>query len=472
MLSGLTALWICVSCATEYVGPKNPSQQEDKGILRLPMTRGSVQEESDIVRARMIVFKTNGAFVVNDSIPEYVGNPGEPYLAPTFVDTIPAGYVNVYLIANELPQWNLSGVTSEAQLRQIIYNYYTNPAYATQLPEADGTHHVPMFGMHMGLYVGVMDNDELAVPNPPVGPYDATVERIFAKVTLMLQCDFALQPSGAATPIELKSITLMQVPKESYLISRPYLWTNPASDFVSYTSPAFYPAPATPPTGWPVNTLTPVGVSPQTGFRDSLTFYVPEHLPSDTSMYTYLSIRLNVAGMPALEQEYRLALGEGLQVNPPWGNKFLLGDTIFAAGPERNTAHLTIQRNTHYVINAWITKFSLTGDKDMQVQLNVENWNEKNIHWVDFGSYELKVSQSYFNVGSLPFRAAVWVDADDPDGWSAVVKTGTVTLFGTGVGGIYEYEPSGRLEFEAYTYGEIEVSVGNGKLKKIIYISP
>ena len=106
----------------------------------------------------------------------------------------------------------------------------------------------------------------------------------------------------------------------------------------------------------------------------------------------------------------------------------------------------------------------------MQVQLNVENWNEKNLHWVDFGSYELKVSQSVFTATSFPFRGAVWVDADDPDGWSAVVKTGTITLFGLGTGGAYENEPSGRLEFEAATAGQIEVSVGNGKLKKIIHI--
>jgi hypothetical protein len=357
----------------------------------------------------MIVFRRNGEFVLNTDIPS---NP-LPYEEPTFVETVPVGYLNVYLIANELPTWNLASVNTEAQLDTIIYNYYTYSGYTTQLPEADGTHHVPMFGMHKGIYVSSSGNTDLTSPNPnppTPAPYPITVERIFAKVTLKLNCVFADQTNGGSA-VELKNITLKQVPKHSYLSAQRYF----GSDFNDY--PAFYTNPALPPPTLPTNWPSSTYVETTTGFQDSLTFYLPEYLLSDTTKYTYLSIKVNVKGSLSLDKEYKIVLGEGLVHS----NKYMLGDSI-VDGHRRDILDLSILRNTHYVIGGRITNLSLTGDQDLGVKLVVVDWDDTKVidPW-DIGDYSITISQSDFQVPttSLPFTGVVTIETDYNRGWSA-----------------------------------------------------
>jgi hypothetical protein len=449
-------LWICLviycffsSCAAESTA--EPERRgEEKGILHVPMTRGTYAEESDIQSARMIVFRGNGDLVKNTNTP----SDPMPYTPYTFVDTVPVGYLNVYLIANEMAGWNLSAVTTEAQLMQKIYDY----GAPTQLPDADATHHVPMFGMYKGIYINALGNStkDLTSPNPGVDPYPITVERIFSKVTLKLQCLFGEQANGG-DPVELKSISLKRVPKESYLVPKRFI--GGISDFNDYHTTSPYLAPTS---GYVENA---------TGFQDSISFYIPEYMANDTSLYTYLSIKANVKGFSTIDREFKLVLGEGLT----HGNKFMLGDSILPDGHQRNVGDVSVLRNTHYVIDARIVNFDKSGYMDIDLKLDVIAWDGTIADPDDVHDYALFVSQSEFHPTSSPYKGVVNIVTDYGKGWNASVESATGGATCT-LQPLVTGQPSGALNF-TYTGGspssiKIKITTGpDNKITKYIMIS-
>jgi hypothetical protein len=444
------------SCTSEFnKGVVPPPVKEVKGVLYVPMTRGTPEEESAITASRMIVFKANGDFVLNTNQPEH----WTP--TPTFIDTVPAGYLNVYLIANERSGWNLANITTEAQLKKVQYDYITD--YATKLPEADGTHPIPMFGMQKNVYVDM---------NGELNSYRIGVKRIFAKVTLRLSCLFSEQNNGN-TPLELDSIWLMRIPSWSYLYAAetvvfgdtlmlPERFIGP---FNSAIHP-FYPNPASPPAGWPKSHYEEDAGK----FLDTVTFYIPEYLPNDTSTYTFLSLRVNVKNQPSIAKTYRLILGEGLK----YGLRFMRGDSILPADPphrpdphQRDIMDLSIQRNTHYTITAKVKNFGLTGKEDLDVYLQVEDWMETEVDTTDIGNYMLNISQGEFEI-PVGHMSVVNIETDHPKGWSATV-TGSLVLTDSGVSSLAGQD-SGPLTFKATSAGTYYIHVTIGKITRHIKV--
>ncbi|MDR1745956.1 MAG: hypothetical protein LBR49_01615 [Tannerella sp.] len=438
-----------VSCVSEYdVTPKTEPESEEKVVIRLPFqTKGTYQEESDIFKARIIVFKADGTFVLTDTIPE---NP-TGYVTPTFVDTVPAGHLNIYLIANELPTWNLNTVTTEAQLKAVLYSeYYPSPGW----PEADATHHVPMFGEYKNVLVDAVGN-ETPILWRPGGDNSATVERIFAKVTFILTCQFSDQLNGGV-PIELSDISFKRMPNYSSLVATRYTGSFPLG---------FHNKDAIGGKG-----ISSAYSENATGFRDSVTFYVPEYLVNDTSLFSYISLTANVTGATALSKTYRVIMGEGWDkaigssayfLTSAHQHKFMRGDTVDRYGNERTVLDLDIRRNTHYIFYATLKNFDLTGDEDVEIYLKVADWTEKPLSPWDVGEKSLTLSRSVFSGVGAGFEGVVYVDTDSPDGWTATVASGSIVLIdNAGATTTYTNEPSGQLRFRANGNGEINVVVG------------
>jgi hypothetical protein len=459
------------SCASEFPNGREtpPRGEETTGILYVPMTRGDIAAEDSIVNSsRMIVFSVSGdSLVINTTQPK---NPS-PYKDPTFVEIVPVGHLNVYLIANERPEWNLDAINSEAQLNSFIYDYTTNP---TKLPETNADNTIPMFGMYKNIYIDRNGNtsDPLTSPNPPTAPYPITVQRIFAKVTLLFKCMFIDQSNGS-TPLELQSIQLKQIPKYSYLISRRY--TDTDFNDAMYD---LYPIPPSPPAPpyWPRSGYEEYKSGPNvTGFGDTVSFYVPEYIANDTSYYTYLSIKVGIKGQWYIAKEYKLVLGEGMNYKDGLGNslpelyKFMKGDTCLSNGHQRDILDLSIKRNTHYIINASIKNFGLTGDEDMDLYLEVKDWWDGDVEPKDIGDYTFNISQSEFTI-PRGHTGVVRIETDHQDGWSAIASDPGLVLTVDGVTPPLVNQGSGPLKFESATARSYYIDVTVGSITKRITV--
>ncbi|MDR2775809.1 MAG: hypothetical protein LBC19_13940 [Tannerella sp.] len=466
-------LWTCLmilgvsSCVSEFSdGGGEVPVVEAKGILHVPMTRGDNVQDS-IIKSRMIVFKANGNFVLNTDQPK---NPA-PYTDPnhpTFVEIVPTGSLNVYLIANERSSWRLDTIKTEATLRNVRYEYYSQNA--TQLPEADATWPIPMFGIHRNVFVDESGNTsiDLTSPNPPADPYPVTVKRIFAKVTLYLICQFSDQNNGG-TPLVLDTLKLRRIPSYSWLYATPYsgdsLWLPErfTGEFHDALAP-FYPNISLV-SGWPMSNYEKDAYK----FQDTVSFFIPEYLPNDTSLYTYLSIRVNVENQPDVAKTYRLILGEGLK----HGSKFMSGDSILPNGHRRDIYDLSIQRNTHYIITAMIKNFGLTGKEDLDVYLKVANWEEVGLGPEDIDNYTLNISQGEFHV-TKGETAVVRIETNHREGWRATVSGDLELRDGTGYASSLQRQDSGPLEFRVKTTatsGSHYIDIIVGKITKRIKVT-
>ncbi|MDR2041981.1 MAG: hypothetical protein LBP98_06635 [Tannerella sp.] len=390
---------------------------------------------------------------------------GGPYL---LADSVPVGYLNVYLIANERSAWNLDdikkGVTQESELKEIKYNYSTDPDYKTKLPEAHPDQSIPMFGEKKNVYIDI---------TKPNNKSEVVVKRIFAKVTLQLECIFAdsTQHNGGEA-LALDTVRLWRIPKNSRLVeveryTDPTFWFNDATtaDFRP-----FRPNPNPVPAGWPVSLTAykelPASPGYPARFLDTINFYIPEYLPDDTTFYTYVSIKVGIKTQPHISKTYKLILGEGLV----HGSKFMRGDSILPNGHQRDILDLSIQRNTHYDIQAKIKNFGLTGNEDMDVYLKVENWVEANLDSLDVVDYTLNISQSQFTI-PLNHEAVVYIETNHPEGWSANVDpSSNFSLNGSSGVTSLSRQDSGPLKFKATATGTYHINVIVGKVTKQIKV--
>jgi hypothetical protein len=416
----------------EDISDENPIQEETTTILRVdPMTRGPEQEENyetKIQTARIIVTRLNGNVVANR-------------LFPLIGDTVrvPGGYLNVYLIANERSDWNLNSYTTTpltqltaADLKQKVY------PFSDPVVKADSI--IPMFGKFENVLVDQYGN--MSQNGTPISMID-TVERIFSKVTLDLSCLYSDLANGGA-PIEVKSISVQHAPTKSYL------------DAKRYTESAFFNCV----TAFSAGNYTPMPVANPTGFRDTSVFYIPEYLVNDTSLYCYLSIKVNLVSDPASEREYKIILGEGQKTH---GNAFMnRSDTT------RNVTDLSIFRNTHFRIAAKIKSFDITGEEDIDVKLKVIDWGDGDADDWEDGEYYFTVSQNAFNVSSIPYPyyGVIEIATDHPGGWSASRISGTnidpINLTG---------QPSGKLNFTVTGTGTAVIAITVGSITKQVKIT-
>jgi hypothetical protein len=426
--------WLCgfvlsVSCLQEeeYAGKSNrPGELVN---VQIPFTRGSQAEEDQIAEARLIACYANGGQQVWVNKLQSAPN-------TTFKLSLPVGTLNLYLIANEQKSWKLDQLTTATQLKEKMLNY---AAY----PEVDASHPAPMFGKFEQLYIH-SDGTTTATQGGSLG--GENVQRIFSKVSLKLSCRFKDLANGGI-PIEVKSVSVKRMPKASYLEQARYTGAYPAGFFDGVQAPATDYAP----------TYEQQQIA---GFSGTSTFYVPEYLVNDTALYTYLSIVLNVKGSAHVEKEYRLVIGDGLK-NKQHDNAYMLGKN-------KTVNDLNITRNTHYVFEAKILGFDLTGNKDIALRTEVLTWEAQSSAPEIAPPYNLTISQSEFAIpaDAIPYEGATTIETDHPEGWSAVSSQAHIVLEGAPI----RQRPSGQLKFKVSRKSEGLIEVKSGPISKRIII--
>lgn len=354
-LFGLFSLFMLLSlpgCTSDEL-EKTDSPGETT-ILKIPVTR-SPGVENELSTLRMIIFSNRGKCLVNTT---------EPKNGSTFEEEVPVGYLNLYLIANERASWNLDNVASIQELK-------SKPVFFTNYPAVDDSNPIPMFGAHENIYAAI----DMTTIVDEQNEGDGTVERLYAKVTLNLDCTFS--SPGVNTKIILDSVRIKRMPGESYLSPERY------SDNTFFDGQKIIPG-----------TTHGYDPSDNTSFNTSIDFYIPEYIINDKSKYTYLSIFVHKDGAPANTQEYTLVIGDGIgthSISEMKGNSVTLDD-------------LRVSRNTHYTFQATITGFTTA---EMDLIASVDPWGSAPVNTIIDGQYYLTLSRDSVSAGVAAFTTTL-----------------------------------------------------------------
>ncbi|MDH6357365.1 hypothetical protein [Parabacteroides sp. PF5-9] len=398
---GLLLLFSCasiVSCTSEEIPIKESNDKEV--LLELPMTRSGDENENRIANARLIIFKTSG----NNRL---VLNRYKSGSDITFSELVPVGNLDIFIVTNEKAAWALDNISSAYELKQKVIDYSAYPAVDSQTP-------IPMFAAYQNVYVNpsgdiYKDGNSLFIDNVM-----GRVSRLYSKVTIHMACVFE-NAIDIANPFEVKSVSIKHLPKKSYLSPAPYTGTETTDFFNGANAPQ--------------SDYTPIlNGAVQTGFSGSSSFYIPEYVVNDINLYSYVSIVFCRKNNPAIEQEYKLVLGDGLKEH---SNAYMLHS------PDRTAADLTINRNTEYIFNVIVKGFGGYGEEDMDINAHVLTWKGVDIY-KDYTQYTFTVSQNTFRIPAtqLPHTALLYIYTNFPNGWDARFEN-----------------PSGHLQFPNYTPG-------------------
>lgn len=283
--------------------------------VTIPITRGlSVVDEGAIRTLRMIVFTTNnlgeetGAMIVNKLV-----HTSPDITSVAIKEIVPIGYLNIYFVANEAATWNLGSVSTIAQLKATVDTYT-----AANLPKSPFV----MFGEYKRIAIdanGVTKQDGVAIEIQ-------YIDRIAAKVTLNLDCTYATLQAH----ITIDKVSIMSMPDKLAL------YPSVTANYINSAE-----------TELSIGTnLETVGAN--IGFKTTgagIDFYIPEHLITQTSKYTYIYITGFLTDTPSFKVAYRLPIGDGIETKTP---------IQMTTG---TLSDLTITRNTHYTLNATIKSF-------------------------------------------------------------------------------------------------------------------
>lgn len=394
--------------------------QEKEVLLQFMMTRSGVTEDR-IGDMRMIVFDKSGNCHVNTTT---LKDDVEWW----FEELVPTGLLDVYFIANELPAWSLASISSPAELKSKVLSYTVHPV-------VDNNNPIPMVGI-------IQDLDAVYGTTAVIDGEDGKIlERLYAKVTLGLYCDFG---DIEDTEIVIDKVLINSMPGASYLSPATYT----ASTFFSSTgSEIIIPGAAH-------------GYAPDTdGFKaEGIVFYIPEYLISDKTKYTYLSIHASEKGNASVTREYTVAIGNGMENLTIDGMK----------GSSTTVADLTVSRNTHYMIEAYIKGFHQS--HSLTVNAKVVGWEGVNID-TGYPTYLLTVSRDNFNLAAGS-QGAVYINTDHPDGWKATIGNGSGQTSFVGYTAGTANMPPGYLTFQVNgaitTADTVKVTAGNITKKILI----
>lgn len=414
-----SCLWLCwfLSCTSGEMEVEQP--KEEMTTLQLSLTRSGENVESTIGKVRLVVLNRAGRCLLNTTTPQADG--------VTFEEEVPAGYLQVLLFANEPDSWMLDGwqkgqVVPESDIKgkQLAFTGY---------PVVSESSLIPMFGRYE-VIAAANSLTEISGTTHPLG----TVERLYAKVTLNIKCDYSAT-SLAGTKVLLEKVSVGHMPGISYLIATPYT----GSGFITEGT-AIVPDDAS-------HDYAP----DNSGFEaKGITFYIPEHLLNERSNYTYLTVYAYQADNPSLKREYTLVVGDGME-----------GKTVeWMKGDAPTLADLYVSRNTHYQFNATITGFN----QGLTVNAKVVTWEGVDIP-AEYPTYFLSVSRSSFNL-SAGESGSVYVNTDYPGGWTAEIESGseiTITNSSESGPGYLAFTVDGTIT----TANVIKVTAGN-MTKKIL----
>jgi hypothetical protein len=408
---------------TPPLPPPDPSPEQVE-IMTKSVVDLSNPEDS-VAQVRWIVLTTGGVVLVNQHIDaDSIRKLTVDHKATiTFKALLPGGYADFFMIANELPVWNLGNydkddVLSSETLKALMTSYTsflpTNPSLLV-----NNANLVPMVGIYEHLYAasGRIYNKDTDT-DVDVGK----VERLYSKVTFNITALLSKQ-NNDKDPIDIVNIALKNMPAYSYLAPYLYLGTSVLNGATVLPTSANYK-----------NTYDPgIAAEADSCFRGVFSFYIPEYLLTDTSKYTYASVLVKLRNDATAQKEYRIVIGDGIaKYNQTTKNNAWLLDHQ----GDRSVVDLRIGRNIHYHFDAKIINFSLRGEQQVEIRPIIEPWNVTNVDSVFIRDYTLTVSQDMFELKSgSSFTGKVTVTTDHPGGWTSSVKAGTgaTTIPNTGI---------------------------------------
>ncbi|MDR1937326.1 MAG: hypothetical protein LBQ73_02345, partial [Tannerellaceae bacterium] len=288
-----------------------PSQEEEEEETRPPvtvMTKSDVnlsEPEDSIATVRWIVLSPAGEVLFNEiknaaeinALPDANAGKAGKQVEISFTALLTTHYAGFFMIANELSTWNLGSYTvgstvSSETLKGKVLTYSNNSLMQV------GTL-IPMAGIYEHLYIAADGKTYKVANDPSTKQNPGDIERLYARVSLTIDADTANLLNK--DPLDIKSLRVMRMPKQSYLA--PLLYTG--TDFVDggYV-PIITSGPAKNYTAY--NPLTKGN-----SFDGDFSFYIPEYILSDTSKYTYMKAVVELrGGLDSLE--YRIAIGDSV----------------------------------------------------------------------------------------------------------------------------------------------------------------
>jgi hypothetical protein len=433
--------------------------------------------DDSVARARMIIVDAFGKVLVNDYkpdaviqtiVPDVTTSPPKKLIHIIFRDSVPVGQASIFTVTNEYIGWNLGAYTvgSTINVNDLKQKVRTFSDY----PNVDMGSPIPMAGIYENVYI----KDSTVYKNSSLTDtvYAGDIERLYAKVTLELECHFAdLVASNGGAPIEVQSVGIRRMPAHSYLAPLQYTLSSDFTNGSLYTYSNQVPQPS-----HTFNYITNIP-TPATGeFKTAkITFYIPEYYLVDTAMYTYISVLTNLVGNTTAVVPYRIVVGDGIDPDrngvSGHDNAWLLNPS----SPGRGVKDLRIQRNTHYQFLAHIKGFNISGDQVIEIHPRVLHWDEVGtLDGVDEVDYQLILSQDEFYTPLSPviYNGVVNITTDYSKGWKVIARSGNVTV----TPAVGTYSASGKLSFtysdSGHSVAVITVATGpNDKIKKEIYIN-
>jgi hypothetical protein len=464
----VTAIWLIgvIGCVSEEVKPVpgTPNTvdpfKEGKIPLDMPVVTRAVNDdnlENRIDNARLIVIK-NG--VVSNNKMFTISTNANPNDSVHIQDYVPAGTLDIFIVANEKSEWLLGSAFPvgslhfPTEIEQKILNFPLG-GYAS----VSSTNPIPMYKRFKNILAQPYANFSIA--GTPVSLETVAIDRLYAKVTLVIGCTFSQLLNGG-DPIQLDSISVKSMPKYSFL--------GEGLQYQGSTSSAYN-------NGTRIqHSLTSYEVD-ATHFKDTVTYYIPEHNVQNPAYSTYLSVKVSLLGNTDvnLQREYKIVIGDGITTA---SNDSLLTGML----PLWN---LFVTRNTHYKFDANIKSFNESSNKDIEIYPVVVSWDDSTTVISPFEprDYQLFISQSEFHPTTTQYDGVVTIETDYRYGWKAYTEapTGGATCTLNGATVTSEASavslPSGELKFR-YIGGSsssicIVVTTGSGseKITKKIKIS-
>jgi hypothetical protein len=411
--------------------------------IDLPVTRAvnDGDPENKVTSARLIVIKNS---VVANNKKITVVSAGDE----TISAVIPVGTVDMFIIVNEDPAWGLDAIQiNDAYFPENIEKkVLTFSAY----PIVDLDHPIPMYRQFRNLHVSntgtTFTFDGSVIPVADLG----VVERLYAKVTLVINATFAAMANGG-DPIKLDHVSIKSMPKYSYLTPSVGLLYPAASggyfNGADSAQTANYTANAT-------------------GLHDSIVWYIPEHRLSDPAYMTYISIKASLEDNqdPDEQVEFKgIILGDGAGTIDQ--DSLRIGKDNSGNNASLNNWFIT--RNTHYQVKATITSFGKTNESDMSILMKVVGWTKAMTDDWDIWEYRLKVSQDRFYIPPTgAFEGVVTIKTNYPGGWG--VTSDKITCFSNGCESSLENQMGTSLRFRYSGTENTYIDVKAGPLTKRI----
>jgi hypothetical protein len=434
-----------LTCSTEEspVTPLvEPEPDGPKIPLNIPVMTRAVNDgnpENKIVNARLIVIKdnkirNNKVFTISTSV--YTDD------SVHVTDYIPVGTIDLFLIANERSEWDLTSLAIGStcfsnNFEQQILSYASQPIVDAVNPP------IPMYKQYRNMDVTL--EGQLSIGGTPVSNL-GEIERLYAKVTLSIESIFADLANGG-DPIQLDSLSVKSMPRYSYI--------GPSWMYQESSGSAYFDGPRMP--------RTPAYVADNVHFYDSIVYYIPEHRVYHRQHLTYLSVKASLVDNTDIDQqrEFKIAIGDGVTS--------CTNDSMLNAG-YLPVSNLFVTRNTHYYFKAKLRSFDIKGEQEIEIRPQIVAWDEVVLP-SDIREYLLQVSQDEFVLPKTSHTGLiVRVETDHPNGWSATV----VSPVGTTVLPVsYTGKPSGDLKFNytgATITGADTIKVTAGNITKHILV--